>query len=153
MKNIYELDTRAVGEAAKYFTAFRVTLFGTDVEIRKGIKNEVIAKSKDGNRVLYLRIKSRRSGHWQIPTTEGCAPDVHVDEREYWVLVDFSISADTPDCYVMPGKWLRNDIYKKHQDYLMAHGGDRPVTPGSTHHSVTLEDIEQWKNRWEILGI
>jgi hypothetical protein len=153
MKDIHQLNTKSVGEAAKYVTAFRVTLLGASADITTDIKNIVIARPKGSAREITLRVKSRRSGDWQIPTTEGRSPEVYIDEKEFWVLVDFSVSAIAPDFYIMPGKWLRNNIYIQNNDYLASHGGERPVTPKSSHHAVTLERIVKWKDRWDILEL
>jgi hypothetical protein len=98
-------------------------------------------------------VKSRRSGDWQIPTTEGVSPDIKVDEREFWILVDFNIHSNAPDYYIMTGNWLRRKIYNDHQNYLLVHGGSRPVTPRSTHNKVLQRDILQWKDRWDILRL
>jgi hypothetical protein len=152
MVDIHQLNTRLVGEAARYLTAFRVTLLGATARIPPGNKNLVIARFERTVREITIRVKSRRSGSWQIPITEGCSPETHVDENEFWALVDFTVSTITPDFYIMPGKWLRNDIYRNYLDYLAFHGGQRPVTPKSTHHSLAVDRIEQWKERWDILS-
>ena len=126
---------------------------GAITEIPGGKKNIVLVKLQDGEGTLRIRVKSRRSGDWQIPTTEGRSKEDHVDDTEFWVLVDFSVYPDEPDFYIMSGGWLRRKIYEDHQNYLMQHGGTRPVTPKSTHHRVTLDCIKVWKNKWEVLGL
>ena len=151
--NVYGLSTREVGDMAKSLVAAKIAELGAPIEMPKGNKNIIIAKPEDGNRALFTRVKSRRSGDWQIPTTEGRSPQEKVDEREFWVLVDFIVYPDAPDYYVMSGSWLRRNIYEDHQNYLLSHGGIRPITPKSTHHKVRLESVERWKDRWEILGL
>ena len=149
--DVFELSTKEVGELAKRLVAAKLETPGVSVEIPKGNTNLVIAKPRIGSYKFTIRVKSRRSGNWQIQITEGIPPDITVDEREFWVLVDFYPS--TPDYYIMPGNWLRRKIYEDHQNYLRLHGGIRPITPKSTHHKVILEDIQRWKDRWEILGL
>lgn len=149
--DVHELSTKEVGELAKHRVSAKLETLGVSIEIPKGNKNIVIAKPRTGNQKLTIRVKSRRSGNWQIPITEGVSPKMKVDESEYWVLVDFSLSS--PEYYIMPGNWLRRKIYEDHQNYLRSHGGIRPITPKSPHHKVILEDIQRWKDRWEILGL
>jgi hypothetical protein len=74
-----------------------------------------------------------------------------VNERELWVLVDFSTYPGAPDFYIMTGRWLRNKVYEDHQNHLLDNGGRRPVTPKSTHNKVMKRDIEQWKDRWDLM--
>jgi hypothetical protein len=46
-----------------------------------------------------------------------------------------------------------NDIFVVHKAFLDSHGGQRPRTPGSDHHGITLGRIEQWHERWDLLGL
>lgn len=147
------LSTKEIGVLGKKLVSTKLEEMGVATEIPKGNKNLVIAKPGNGNRSLAIRVKSRRSGDWQIPTTEGASPDEKVDAREFWVLVDFALHANEPDFYVMPGSWLRRKIFADYQDYLASHGGKRPVTPKSTHHKVLLDDVKKWKDRWDIIGL
>ncbi|MBE0411556.1 MAG: hypothetical protein IBX69_17665 [Anaerolineales bacterium] len=151
--DVHKLSTREVGEMAKSLVAAKLLEFGISIEMPKGNKNIVIAKPGEGDQALSIRVKSRRLGDWQIPTTVGRSPQEKVDEIEFWVLVDFTIYPDDPDYYIMSGSWLRRNIYEDHQNYLLSHGGKRPVTPKSTHHKVRLENVERWKDRWDILGL
>ena len=34
-----------------------------------------------------------------------------------------------------------------------ASGGERPVTPGSTHHAIQAGRIAQWHDRWDVLRL
>jgi hypothetical protein len=150
--DVHELSAKKVGEMAKSLVAANLLEFGVSIVMPKGNKNIIIAKPVGGDQALTLRVKSRRSGDWQIPTTEGRSPQEKVDEREFWVLVDFTVSPDDPDYYIMSGSWLRRNIYEDHQNYLLSHGGNRPIAPKSTHHKVRLENVERWKDRWDIIS-
>jgi hypothetical protein len=52
-----------------------------------------------------------------------------------------------------PGMWIRNDIYKRHQDYLAVYGGHRPNNPASEHHLITIARVAEWQDTWDVLGI
>ena len=98
-----------------------------------------------------LRVKSRASGDWQIKSTEGRECSEPVEEHDFWVLVDLTDSQ--PNYYIMPDWWIRSNIYEHHHKWLQSHGGIRPITPESDHHRVTLDRIQKWKDRWDILKL
>ena len=150
--DIHNLSTIEIGKLAKKLVAEKLVEFGFSVEMPKGNKNVVIAKSSKDNKEIFFRVKSRRSGDWQIPITEGRSNSERVDNNEYWVLVDFKEYPGFLRYFILPGTWLRRNIFEDHQSYLRSHGGIRPVSPKSTHHKVRLESIEHWKDRWDILS-
>jgi len=54
---------------------------------------------------------------------------------------------------VVPEWWILNDIHVHHLAYLKRHGGRRARNPESTHHAIQHARIEEWRDRWDILGI
>lgn len=115
-------------------------------------KNLIEVTSRASKRKITVRVRSRYSGSWQIPSTEGRPGGSPDDETYFWILVDL-IDRNLPQFYIMPDWWLRNDIYIDHQRYLEEHGGKRPVTEYSTHHQIRADRIDAWKDGWEILGV
>ena len=73
--------------------------------------------------------------------------------RSFWILVDLPKDGSGPDYYIVPSWWMENDIFTAHQNYLAKHEGRRPKNDDSTHHSTPPTRIQQWKDRWDILGI
>ncbi|MGH9185777.1 MAG: hypothetical protein ACRD0U_08210 [Acidimicrobiales bacterium] len=73
------------------------------------------------------------------------------DESAFWAFVD--LSTEHPTYYFAPQSWMRNDIYETHAAFLARHGGSRPHSPESAHHGITVARIEQWRDRWDLLGI
>jgi hypothetical protein len=106
-------------------------------------------KALCGNRYLNILQKLLLDDRLSTPEERR---DCHY-RGEFWVLVDFTVYPDAPDYYIMSGSWLRRKIYEDHQNYLLSHGGKRPITPKSTHNKVILEDVVRWKDRWDILGL
>ena len=54
----------------------------------------------------------------------------------------------------MPERWIENDIVTAHAAYLDKHGGVRPgKNPDSTHHGIPTARVDQWLERWDLLGI
>jgi hypothetical protein len=74
MKAINDLTTKEVGKLAKTSVANKLREMGYSVVIPQGIKNVILARPGSRRETLSIRVKSRRSGDWQIPTTEGCPP-------------------------------------------------------------------------------
>ncbi|MGK7246475.1 hypothetical protein ACSPAH_15625 [Buttiauxella agrestis] len=54
--------------------------------------------------------------------------------------------------YVTPLSWIRNDIYTAYMVYLEKHGGHRAQNDESTHHSISVKRIADWKDAWGLMG-
>jgi hypothetical protein len=101
-------------------------------------------------RVIIL--KTRSSGTWQGSTTDGDLDKA--DSNTFWIFVDLSDSAISQvDFYVVPDRWMRQNIAEYHAAYLARHGGRRAIAQDSTHHAIHAERISAWRNRWDLLGI
>ena len=127
---------------------------GASVDKEEGPMNLLNVRSADGARVYTIRTKTKgpTSSVWQISSKEGRKPEDPVEENEYWVLVDLPIESE-PIYYIIPGTWFRRDIYREHMSYIELHGGERPVTPGSTHHGVNLSRVSEFENRWDLMQL
>jgi hypothetical protein len=51
----------------------------------------------------------------------------------------------------MPEWWIQNDIFETHAAYR--HGGRRSGGSDSMHHGIATSRVEQWSDRWDLLGI
>ncbi len=122
-------------------------------QISKGRKKVIIAENVSRSKTVTVIVKTLRSGTWQVSTDDGSPIDNVSDETEFWIFIDSRDGENFPRYYIVPGSWIRNDIYEKFKAYLEKHGGTRPVTPGSTHHAIKENRIIQWKDRWDILNI
>jgi hypothetical protein len=65
----------------------------------------------------------------------------------------FVYFGDAPRYWIVPDWWIRNDIHHAHQEFLQEHGGHRPENDDSKHHSIEERRLQQWQDRWDILGI
>ncbi|MET8094391.1 hypothetical protein [Micromonospora sp. NPDC005220] len=72
-------------------------------------------------------------------------------KEHYWIFVD--LGANPTEYYVAPAIWVGNEVAKRHQEFLLANGGRRPVNPDSVHHKIKVKWIEQWRQRWGLLGL
>ncbi len=111
------------------------------------------ASSSDRSRTVQIQVKTKRKGNWHSKTDEAEATETPPNPnnvRKFWVFVDLS---GARRYWVVPDWWMRNDIHEAHQAYLNRHGGRRPKTLDSNHHSIGEKRLEQWQDKWEILGI
>lgn len=147
-------NTHQTGMLAMQLVEKEITKKGAKaVQIQGEKKHLLKASSLDNTHRITIRVKSRASGDFQISTREARKGNEPQEVKEYWILVDLTVSQTEPDFYIMPDWWIRNNIYTYYQNWLKSHGGVRPVTPQSDHHRVTLDRIVKWKDRWDILGI
>jgi hypothetical protein len=147
------VSVQKTGNLGKKRAADEITRRGAHVTLIKGNKNLIEASDKNRQKKVTIRVKSRRKGTWQTSINEGRPMDRPVSNDKFWIFVDLSVSELIPDFYVVPDNWIRNDIYVHHQEYLQRHGGERAITKDSTHHAISLDRIEQWHDRWDILGL
>lgn len=113
---------------------------------------DVIATDAGHRRTVTIQVKAKKGGRtWQTSTTRGQQRDAEEASTRYWIMVD--LAPEFPDFYVMPEWWIQNDIYNAHAAYLERHSGRRPKSVDSTHHSIEVARIEQWKGQWDLLGI
>jgi len=147
-----------VGRAGELFVAAEVNRRGGYAATFSGNMPgiDIFASDASQNHRITVQVKAKgpNSRTWQT-STRHARPDADVPEAEkqdrYWVLVD--LSHEHPEYYVMPERWIRNDIHIKHAEYLVRHGGTRPDNASSTHHQIEVARVAQWKGRWSELGI
>jgi hypothetical protein len=111
---------------------------------------DLLASNIDQSRMVTIQVKARRAGAWQTRVSRGCPRKVEPDERRFWIFVDLE---GEPVYYIVPEWWIQNDIHRAHMAYLDRHGGHRAINPTSDHHSIQHTRIQEWRDRWDVLGI
>jgi hypothetical protein len=153
-----KLTNQQVGRAGEFFTAAEIHRRGgyavTFAGNMPGI--DMLASDRDNTHRVSIQVKTKgpNSAGWQTSTRHGHSSesaDSEVFAGRFWVLVD--LRPTYPGFYVMPEQWIRNDIYKRHRDYLAMHGGHRPSNPASEHHQITVARVAEWQDAWNVLGI
>ncbi len=127
---------------------------GIDSLVVVGSRRKVIlATSNDGKREIQIRIKTKRRGSWHTTLAESKPSSSVVpltEEIKFWIFIDFESS---PRFWIVPERWIQNDIYEAHEKYLEKYGGHRAQNDDSDHHSVTEDRIAKWEDRWDALKI
>jgi hypothetical protein len=145
-----------VGQAGEHFVAaelhrrgaYAVTFSGNMPDI------DILASNVDRSRTVSIQVKTKTAGTWQTTTRRGRRREEEPDATEFWVFVDIGRDPSTlPRYFIVPAWWIENSIYERHEAYLTKHGGKRARSSESTHHAIPLGAIEEWRDRWEVLGI
>jgi hypothetical protein len=145
-----------VARAGEYFVAAELNKRGAfAVPVARNMpKIDIIACNSEGSRTIHIQVVTKRGKTNWHSSIVGCQPMAPKgDEDHFWVFVELGDVQTSPRYWIVPDWWIRNDIYRAHQAYLERHGGTRPRNPTSTHHSIDERRLEQWEDRWDILGI
>lgn len=105
------------------------------------------------NQTVAIQVKTKRSGAWQTTLREWTPRVPDVADTRFWVFVDLHKSEAPSDYFIVPEKWIQNDIEHAHGEYLERHGGQRARTPTSKHHAIRPSRIKEWQDHWDLLGI
>jgi hypothetical protein len=145
------------GQAGEHYVAAELCRRGAyAVTFSGNIPNfDIISSNREQTRAIQIQVKTKRTkGAWQASITQGRPRRKSRDEIRFWILVDMSKPlGELPDFYIMPEYWIQNDIHKHHTAYLAKHGGKRPSGSESKHTRISMNRVEQWKGRWDILGV
>ena len=73
----------------------------------------------------------------------------------FWSTIDYLNFKEAGDHKVIWELNRHQYLLRLGEAYLArhGHGGRRKINPESTHHSISLKRIEQWRDRWDILGL
>jgi len=150
------LKPHQVGQAGEHFVAaelhrrgaYAVTFSGNMPNI------DVLASDAEHGRQAAIQVKTKTSGTWHTSTERGAVRTEADADNRFWVLVDIGRDPAPPPAYfIVPEWWIRNHIHERYQAYLASHGGQRPRNPRSTHFAIKPRDVEQWRDRWELLPV
>jgi hypothetical protein len=119
-------------------------------------KIDLLACNSDQSRTVQIQVKTKKGRSWHASIVDCIAmeePPSPLDVIKFWVFVDLGASNAAPQYWIVPDWWMRNDIYRVHQEYLGRHGGRHAKTPDSTHHAIEEKRLSEWQGKWEILDI
>jgi hypothetical protein len=150
-----KLNSQQVAYAGENFVAaeihrrggYAVTFSGN----MKGI--DLLASDASHDRKIDIQVKTKTAGAWQTQIRTRIRQAEPDDVKSFWILVDLHKDGSVPDYYIVPTWWMVNDIIDAHQAYLDKYGGNRAKNNDSPHHAIPTARVQQWKNRWDVLGI
>jgi hypothetical protein len=114
-------------------------------------KIDIFACDVNQKSTVQIQVKTRRAGTWHTSNDEGQKLNRRPNETKFWIFVDISKMDASPDYYIVPDWWMRNNIQEACDAYIKKKKGK--ITTESKHQSVDVKRIGKWKDRWDILRI
>ena len=99
--------------------------------------------SFDASRYLLIDFE----GDKQI--VKGCDPSI--DHSLIYVFVSIGLQAGNDSIFILHKGQLQKIIYENHVGWLIKHGGVRPKNPKSMHVSVSISDLQDFKDNWAVI--
>jgi hypothetical protein len=141
--------TRSVNSRAQDEVAIQLERHGVEnVHSARELNRRVLKGTAPSGKRLTFVVKSKTSGTWQATTNDGDLEKSRTDV--YWVFVDLGAEPNS-EFFVVPDRWIRQDIQEHHAEYLAKHGGERAMGGDSTHHAIQPRRVQEWKDRWDLL--
>lgn len=125
-----------------------------------GASNAIVQKEGNRSSITFdapngktykVTTRAKTSGTWQTSTNYAAQCTLDKNDNKFWVFIDLGREPNT--FYITPLSWIRNDIYQAHSDYLDKNNGHRAQNDNSTHHSIAVKRIADWKDAWGLMGL
>ena len=110
---------------------------------------DIIATNANQTRTVMITVNTRRRGVWYASANDGKPSKKIPDETNFWIFVSIGKLTELPNYYIVPEWWGRNDIYNETKGFLL----HKAKSNTYMHHGINVNRIEQWKDRWDILGL
>lgn len=117
---------------------------------------------RDG-RTIALQVKSVRAGSVSFDaarfvtiTFDGdrqiiAERPVAMDAAMIYVFVGIGQKAGEDKFYILDQGTLQQIVHRNHAAWLAKHGGVRPKNPKSTHVSVSLDQLDEYRDNWALI--
>jgi hypothetical protein len=117
---------------------------------------------RDG-RTVAVQVKSVRAGSVSFDaakfvtiTFDGdrqiiADTPVPLDEALIFVFVGIGQKAGEDRFYILDQGTLQKIVHRNHAAWLSKHGGIRPKNPQSTHVSVSLGQLDEYRENWTLI--
>lgn len=152
-----KVNSQQVARAGEHFVAAELHRRGAYAVLFPGqhARIDMMASNTDQTKTVTVQVKTKgqSSQSWQTSTRRGDPLKPGTEEVHFWILVELRKGNAEPAYFIVPGDWMRKTIRKSHQKYLRLHGGARPNAPESTHYAIKKSAVEEWRDRWDLLGI
>lgn len=151
-----KLKNQQVGRVGEHFVAaelhrrgaYAVTFSGNMPNI------DILASDVAQTRTVAIQVKTKTSGTWHTTILRGEPRAEPLDENRFWVLVDIGRDPElAPAYWTVPEWWMLNHIHVRYSERIAVHGGARLRNPDSKHFAIIPKNVDQWRHRWDLLGI
>jgi len=150
-------QNQQVGRAGELFVAAELNKRGAlaTLYLTGTPRVDVVATDPDQHKGANIQVKTKgpRSRVWQANIDKLRSETTEAGESDFLVLVDLGTDFEAPTYFICPFKQAAARIVARFDDWLAAYGGKRPSGSDSPHVSITVGDVSEWRDRWDLLGI
>ena len=114
---------------------------------------DVVATDPEQRKTVHIQVKSSRSKRWHGNIEKLRDESKEARESDFLVFVDLGGEKEAPTYYVCPLLKFAAELCQGYDQWVKSRGGKRPRSPESTHILVTVDHVEPWRERWDLLGI
>jgi hypothetical protein len=148
-----KLKVQQVGQAGEHFVAaelhrrgaYAVTFSGNMPNI------DILASDTEQKRTVAIQVKTKTTGTWHTTILRGAPRTENAEEDRFWILVDIGQDPERPPGYwIVPEWWIVNHIHVRYQEKPR---GAWSRNPDSKHFAIIPKNVEQWRDRWDLLAI
>lgn len=140
------------GVAGEYFVAAELTKRGyiASITLRNTRGVDILCSNMDASRSVGIQVKTNRhSNHaWMLNKKS----ENYFADNLFYVFVNLNDNKKEPDYFIVPSKTVALYITSSHSAWLKT-----PDRKGENHKDTPLRKFidpkEQYKDRWEILGL
>ncbi|MBT8036300.1 MAG: hypothetical protein KJO21_02030 [Verrucomicrobiae bacterium] len=123
---------------------------------------DIIASDDYGGH-LVIQVKAINKLNWQFDASKYVEITMNGDQQIlgdpakepypnlYCVFVALGENSKTDRFFVFSWQELSDVIVAHHTAYLKKHGGIRPRAPKSTHCSISISELEQYEDQWDLI--
>lgn len=151
-----KLNTQQVGRAGEHFVAAELHRRGAYAATFSGnMPNiDILASDVKQGRTVSIQVKTKTTGTWHTTILRGKPHEEPATEDRFWILVNIGRDPELPpDYWIVPEWWMVNHIHVLYHDQVAVHGRVRPRNPDSKHFAIIPKNVEEWRRRWDLLGI
>ena len=125
---------------------------------------DIIAMSEDG-KAFTVQVKTILGGAFQVgdarrfikipPVGEDGLQRVdglaELRDNSIWVFVCLD-GQEPPAYFVTTAKDVQQIVFGGYSWNLKRHGGRRPRNPHSTHHALSIADLDPYRDNWDLIN-
>jgi len=110
-----------------------------------------------------VQVKAIKGPHWQLRADTFLEIEIVGNHQEVkgkkalrnpdLLCIFVLLGEDEKDTfYVLRLKDLQDIVFRGYDEYIRSHGGRRPKKPESMHCALWPEDLESYKERWDLVA-
>lgn len=125
---------------------------------------DILALNQKTNKSLRIQVKTVKIGEWSLDIKRFLKFDQKKfdqgiqkiigkkknNETDFFIFVKME-NNDKETFYIIKSGQLQNILYKSYSAFLKKIQGRRPRNSKTTHTAVNEEDLEKYKDNWDIL--